>query len=53
MLLIADGGKIIPYRWLSNKRWYKKKGFFCNTKQVPLKDKLTLIYVICDNIFNV
>jgi len=21
-------GKIIPYRWLSNKRWYKKKGFF-------------------------
>jgi len=26
--LIADGSKIVPYRWLSNKRWYKKKGFF-------------------------
>lgn len=26
--LIAVGDKIVPYRWLGNKSWYKKTGFF-------------------------
>ena len=26
--LIASENKIVPYRWLCNKEWYKKKGFF-------------------------
>lgn len=26
--LIATGDGIIPYKWLCNKKWYKKKGFF-------------------------